>query len=535
MTRIIALALAAAAAVSLSGCGAENLAASGELKEVTTSDQYPLDTNAEVRWWMQLPAQVTAYGSSLNDTKIGEYLLEKTGVKVKFEHPVSGEEEAAMNIMLASDDMPDIVEWNWNKYAGGPDKAIADGVIVCLDSYMDKVLPNLKKVYDEHPQWAEQARSAEGHYYTFPMINEDEELSAYIAMIVRQELLDQAGLEMPETLEEWERVLYAFKEMGIASPLSLRLNNYWLEEVTPFGNFFDLIGTFYHDSQGKVHFGPNEPEKFTPWVELMAKWYQDGILDKEFADADMKRVTAMVANGENGATFASIGGEFGGFLSAIPKDSGIHYRAANVPAKTKGEVGSWWNKSFDVALESAAAITVSAKDKEITARLLDFGYTRDGYMLYNFGKEGESYEMKDGIPTYLPTVVEPEKNGNLTVAQGLSKYSRANYWGPFVRSVDYIHQFYPNEEQKEALKKTASRALDYKYPNVSMPAEDSRKFNDIMTPINTYREETITKIIAGKMPLSELDHYYAELKRMGIEEAVALKQKAYDAYQNAGK
>ncbi|MBE5040303.1 type 2 periplasmic-binding domain-containing protein [Ructibacterium gallinarum] len=535
MKKIIALMLATVTVVSFTACGQKQAVNDTELKEVTTTGEYPMDTDVELRWWMQLPSQVTAYGTSLNDTPFAQYLYEATGVKVKFEHPVSGEEEAAMNILLSSDDMPDIVEWNWNKYSGGPDKAIEDGVILELDSYMDQVLPNLKKVYDEHPDWAKQAQSADGHYYMFPMINEDEELSSYIAMLVRKDLLDKAGLEAPDTLEEWENVLYTFRDMGVETPLNLRLSNYWLEDVTPFGNFFDFIGTFYHDENGTIHFGPYEEDKFTPWVQLMKKWYNDGILDKEFADGDMKRINAMVTNGENGALFASIGGELGGFLSAIPEGSGIEYQAVNVPTKTKGEIGNWWNKGFDVSIDNAATITASSKNKEIAARLLDFGYTQEGYMLYNFGKEGESYEIKNGVPTYLPSIVDPDQNGNLTIAQGMSKCSRANYWGPFVRSVEYIHQFYPSEVQKDALKKTASNTLNYKYPNISLSAEDSKTYNDIMTPIDTYREETITKIISGKMDFSEMENYYAELKRLGIEDAIALKQKAYDEYINAQK
>ena len=527
--RWLAAALALSAACMTGGCrqGAE---VGGELTEVTTTGEYPMDTDAELRWWLALPLQVSAYGSSYNDSDFARYLEEATGVKIKFEHPVAGEGEAALNIMISSGDMPDIVEYNWNSYMGGPDRAINDGIIISIDSYMDKVLPNLKKIYDETPEWAKQAKSAEGHYYSFPMINESEELDSYVAMFVRQDLLDKAGLEQPETLEEWNNVLYTFKEMGIKTPLRISLDTYWQAEVTPFGNPFDYIGTFYHDKDGNVKFGPYEKDKFTPWVEQMAKWYEDGIIDKEFLDNDNKRYTAMVANGENGAIMGSIGGDFGGFLSAIPEGSGIKYTAVGVPTKVKGEIGNWWQKSFDVDATAPASISADSKNKEIAARVLDFGYSDAGYMLYNFGKEGVSYEIKDGVPTYTDLITNPDKNGNLTISQAISKNARASFWGPFVRSVDYIHQFYSTAEQTDALKKTASNAFDYKYPNISLEEKDAKRYNDIITAVDTYRAETISQIIAGKKPLEDMAEYYEQLKALGIEEAIELKQKAYDKY-----
>ena len=70
-----------------------------------------------------------------------------------------GQEAAAFNIMQSSDDMPDIIEYGWSGYPGGPDKAIDDKFITPLNSYIEKVCPNLKKLYDEHPDWAVQMLS----------------------------------------------------------------------------------------------------------------------------------------------------------------------------------------------------------------------------------------------------------------------------------------------------------------------------------------------------------------------------------------
>ena len=143
--RLLAAALIAAVTVTaMTACKEDKDAANAgvELKEVTTPDTYPIQTDVTLRWWAALPNQVTAYGTSRNDTYVDDYLKEFTGIGVSYEHPVAGQEAAAFNIMQSSDDMPDIIEYGWSGYPGGPDKAIDDKFITPLNSYIEKVCPN---------------------------------------------------------------------------------------------------------------------------------------------------------------------------------------------------------------------------------------------------------------------------------------------------------------------------------------------------------------------------------------------------------
>ena len=45
-----------------------------------------------------------------------------------------------------------------------------------------------------------------------------------------------------------------------------------------------------------------------------------------------------------------------------------------------------------------AAITKDNKHVVETVKWLDYKYGEEGSMLFNFGIEGKSYEMKDGLP-----------------------------------------------------------------------------------------------------------------------------------------
>lgn len=520
---------------ALSGCQTTEQTANGgqyALTEVTTADTYPLETDVTLRYWMTVASGVLASQTSFNTTPLKGYLEENTGIKLEFEHPVVGQENEGFNILLASDDMPDIIEWDWVKYPGGPEKAIADDLIIPLNSYIENVSPNFRKLLEEHPDWAVQAMTDEGNYYYYPFIVPDDVLSSYVTFIIRKDLLDKAGLPVPETLDEWETALYAFRDMGVKTPLYLRFSNNEFGIGSPFTGCFGFAAGFYQED-GVVKFGPHEPA-FGEYVKLMKKWYDDGILDKEFADEDSKRRAALATSGENGAMYVSMGSDFGNYLEAIPQGSEIDYVATKIPVRNKGDVPMYAQKNWPIA-EYGAAISTGSKHKELAARFLDYGYSEEGALTYNFGKEGESFTYQDGergshIPTYTPLVTDYNQNGGLSLNQAMCKYTRCTYKGPFPQSVEYIYQYYRTDKQREALGLMQSNTLDYKLPNLSYSTEEQQRYTDIMTPIDTYRSETLAKLISGKLDISYLDTYFEELKRMGIEEAIQITQDAYDRY-----
>ena len=82
-------------------------------------------------------------------------------------------------------------------------------------------------------------------------------------------------------------------------------------------------------------------------------------------------------------------------------------------------------------------------------RFLDYGYSEKGHMLFNFGKEGESYEMKDGNPVYTDLILH--NPDGLSVSDSMKKYLLAMNSGPFVQDEKYIEQYYQYQQQKDAV------------------------------------------------------------------------------------
>ena len=502
--------------------------------EKTTPDTYPIKTDATLRYWLPLSGHVSAHSASLNDTPFAKGLIEKTGINVTFIHPPAGSENEKFSLMIASDDVPDIIEYSWvNNYPGGAEKAINDKAILRLNEIIDAVCPNLKKFYSENPEIEKQMKTESGSFYTFPFVVKASALSTYIGPMVRGDLLEKSGLDAPETIDDWDKMLRAFKKLGVEVPLTLKLNGMDsgdnFANVSAFLGAFGITGTFFV-KDGKVKYGPNEPE-YKDYVELMTKWYADGLLDKNFTDTDGKRITAIMGNGNGGSAFGSAGGEFGKWIPLLKQvDPNAYFVPVKYPVKNKGDRPMYGQKTLPVS-GFGASISAESDNVEIAARLLDFGYSEEGHMYYNFGTEGVSYTMKDGVPTYTDIITDNEKNGGLGIGPAMGKYQRACYNGPFEQDENYIYQFYALDEQKKALDLWPDTdALKYKMPLVPMTAEENNEYTRIMTDVDAYREQVLYKTITGKMPVSQLDEYYQGIKDRGIERAIEIQQAAYDRY-----
>ena len=521
------VALLTLAATTLSGCGAKKVQRSATAIEIekTTPDTYPIETDEKLTYWVQLSGHVSAHSQSLNDTPLAKDLAEKTGITVEFMHPAAGQEQQQLGLLVASNDVPDIIETGWGTYTGGAEKAIKDGVILGLNNIIDTVSPNLKKIFEENPDYDKATQTETGINYVYPFIIPDDILQTFRGPMVRADYLEKFGLTPPETIEEWETMLRTFKENGIKVPLTLRMNSSMFQELSPFIGAYGVGGGFYVDNK-TVKFGPYQPE-YKEFLTLMRNWYSEGLLDPNFTDTDSKRLTAVMASGEGGSAFGSAGGDFGTWIPAAQaQNPDARFVPVNYPVLNKGETPKFGQKNFPIT-GHGAAITAKSKNIELAARFLDFGYSEDGHMTYNFGKEGESYTMIDGKPIYTD-IVTKDKNG---IGPGMGRYIRACYNGPFAQDSGYLMQFYANPVQLEAVKEwSQTDMLNYKLPNAPMTEEENKEYAKIMKDIDTYVEEVMFKTITGKSSLEEIDAYYTELKNRGIERAVELKQAAYDRY-----
>ena len=490
---------------------------------------YPVDTDVTLTYWMSLANNVAPNFAQMGDTPYAKAMAEKTGVNVRFLHPPSGGINEQFNLLVASGDMPDIMERNWLElYPGGPQKAIDDGVILRLNDIIEKHCPNLKALLAANPEWDRMVKTDKGDYYAFPMIREREIMCVWQGPMLRKDWLDELGLAMPETYDEWYTVLSAFKnQKGATAPLSMIPGNY------DFLFGYGADSAFFIGDNGNVRWGGIE-DSFRKYLTMMNKWYRDGIFDPDFATLTMQVVTAKITRGLAGASCGGVGGQMGTW-NGIARASNPDYAliAAPYPVEKKGDKSKIINVDNMYTGAFSAAITTSCKNPVLAARMLDWNYSEEGNLFSNFGIEGVSYTVIDGGPVYTDLIMQ-NPNG-WSVGQAIAAYSRASYGGPFVQNYAYHEQYLTLPEQQEAIRTWLIDDLfERKLPPVTVMPEESGVFARIMGEINPYAEEMQVKFILGTESLNDAswNAYVNNIKKMGIDRAVAIQSAALARYKS---
>ncbi len=471
-------------------------------------------------------------GSSDADSiPVVKYLKENTGIDIDITIPSNdgGQKQEQFNILIASNEYPDIMEWNWAGFKGGAQGAIDQGVIVSLNEYMEAgKMPNFTKYLEEHPEIDRLVKTDDGDYFTVPFIREDEKSRVFNGPILRKDWLDDLELEVPETVDEWENVLTQFKEKkGATAPLTL-LSNFW--NVGAFMGAYGVKDSFIVDDEGKVSYGPIQ-DGYKEFLMKMNDWYTKGLLDNGFAQLDSNMLNSQMTSGKSGAAISAAGGGIGKWLGAMSDDPSYDLVGAKFPVLNKGDKPKFGTKAsaFD---GQGASITTSCPEERLddALKLLDYAYSEEGRNLYNFGKEGVDYEMIDGYPTYTDYIVN-NPDGK-TMSEMLALETRAT-GGPFAQDVRYTEQFLALPQQSAAVENWKYTDDEkYSLPAVSYTKEELEEYTKIMSNVDTLKSEKFVKYIQGTDSFDSWDSYISEIEKMGIEKATQIVQAAYDRYMN---
>ena len=506
-----------AAETTAGGSDAEEAAAPAEVT-------YPLAEGGTLTYWLQLNPNVSANFTNLGETELGKAWQEQTGVTVEFQHPASGQEKEQFNLIVA--------EWQWVKqYPGGPEKAIKDGVIIPLNDIFDQYCPNIKKYLAENPEVDKMIKTDDGNYFAFPFIRGEDKLCYTVGGFIRQDWLDELGLEVPTTVDEWHEVLTAFKEKkGAEAPLCFDWTNF--KDSNPIAFAFK-VGTangtqFILDDEGKVAFAPAQ-EGYKEYLMTLNQWYEEGLIDRDIATLNGDQVTAKMTSDKAGASVGWAASRMQLFMTSAQQTNPEYTLVATpTPTTEKGatpEYGYVENQFPDVA----AAITSSCKNVELAAKFLDYGYSEAGHNLFNFGIEGVSYEMKDGKAEYTDVVTNNPDGWPL--AQSLAKYIRANYNGPFIQDLNYLEQYLQLPTVKECPSVWAvPDARKHTVPNITPTQDESKELATITNELGTYVAEMSLKFIFGTESFDNWDNYIETLNGMKLDRALEIENAALERY-----
>ena len=490
-------------------------------------------------YWAPMSSNVAASLKSFGDMACYVELEKRTGIHLEFQHPPLHQEQDQFNLLVASGKYPDIIEFDWlHSYAAGPGAAIADGVILRLNDLIDKYAPNLSKVLSDHPDWRKQVVTDNGDIYAFPFLRGDPALLTFMGPVIRGDWLDKAGVSAAKTLDDWHTMLTTFKTQKLGAGSTLPFSP-WVGSIPGGWNAWYAAGAFlrhafvgawgitmgFYQVNDTVMFGGLQPE-FQEFAKLMRGWFGEGLIDPDFPSTDQSSFDAKVTSGKLGSMVTLDGNGIGKYMGLV-KDPRFKLVGASYPVLKVGDKPLLGQRDDTYPGVGSAAITTANKHVAETIKELDYGYGDDGHMLFNFGVEGTSYTMVDGYPTYTDELM---RNSSSPPAQAMSRYIRGNFNGPFVQDKRYIEQYYQLQEQKDALQTWLEPSDDRQMPPVTPTQEESRKFASVMNDVNSRYQELFTRIVTGEDSLDNLAGLPAQLKQIGLDDAIKIQQSALDRY-----
>ena len=469
---------------------------------------------------------VKNYGENL----VFQEMEKKTGVKVDWVHPPAGQGKEQFNLMIASNDLPDVIVYDWFSAPGGMKKYVDDGVIIDLTPSISKKAPNFTKLMNENPEAKKQSMDDASKFYCMPMLRLKDSLRVTDGPQVRMDWLENLNLKKPATIDDWYNMLKAFKAQN---PSGWPMTGQKFTGNNGIGNLVGAWGLsydFYVDG-GAIKYGPMNP-KFKDALAFINKLFSEGLIDPDYMLNNREKQDAKVTSGSSGALFAVQPSNFMRTMVESGRDPKFRMEGVSWPTGQAGKPYSLNSSYTYEVVAPCAAVTKKAKNPEEIVAWLDYAYGQEGNMLFNLGVENMTYTMKDGKAENTD-LINKNKDG-LSSSAALGKYTMAlNGWA-MSQDVQYHRQLmmpygYPAADNW----RTADVSLVV--PRLTFTAEETQQVARIKTDIDTYAQEMFDKFTTGKEPLANYDKFTQRLKDMGIEQLTKTYQAAFDRYQKRGK
>ena len=482
----------------------------------------------EVEIWFPFSSTVM---TGMYESEVFQEAERRTNVMINFFHPPVGSETDNFMLRIAADDLPHIF-WNPPAYPGGPVRAVEDGVYLDLTPYYDLgFMPNIYWLRNHHPVHAEEINRGFtddfGRMLAVIMIDIVPS-HPWSGLWLRQDWLDDFGFDVPETIQEWDTILYTWRDAAGHPVLFVNLDM-WFGEETNFGfsGAFDSGFRRWLNMDGTAEFGSVQPG-FADFLELMNRWLSDGILDPDFGTRSYSDYVSEVING-NFLAFGMAYGSLGQMnLSGRHHNPRFQLVPAVTPSSRPGQVTRLGQNNSHVR-SARAFVTDRVRNEGIqepVLRWMDYWYSQDGGDLASYGIEGHSFVWtEEGTFEFIHPILDTPDADFWTVFEVFKRHE----WIYLRDSTAYVME----PEVWECIALWGAQDLTWVFPdNIMLTPEEASDMAGIMTDVNTHTLEQSLAFITGMRPLEEFNNFVAELEGMGLGRATEIQQAALTRYLN---
>lgn len=492
------------------------------------------EENQTLSIWMPDAPHVYAYVDDLDEASISQRQLQlETNITLEFTRHM--EAEVGLSLVIAGGDWPDMFIMGADYYPGGASKGAEEGVFRVLDDVLETELINYNRLLEEDPDLNRQARTADGKIVSLYTVYTEVSKTGN-GPLVRGDWLDNFGMSISDitTIEDYHSYLTRAKnEYGAQL--------YLQSSAVPYNNW--LVGTFgvagfisdtlqrypFYQENGVVKFGILE-QGYYDYMSLMRDWYSEGLITDEFLNWTLIHAgnKDIIVGGKVSMFYwgASIAAQ----LPPLSPDP--DFMLVGVSEVTDGIKNPFGDNG--TRLRNSVEVSNETDNLELTLKFINYGYSERGSTTWSYGQEGLSFEYdENGKPQYTEYMHSRDDGMDLSLTSTIFTCSNV---GPHTVDSGYMLPYY-TKETVDAMELWDS-CVDFDNtcnlpPTLQLSQEDSNTFNSMFGDILTYMSESIPQFMMGGKSLeTDWEPFIAECRRMGIEDCIAMYQRAYDRYMS---
>ncbi len=489
---------------------------------LSTGCSKPVET-MDCDYTMFLPmSPITAnHYSDLNDHPGSLLLEDATGLVIDYQSPMVGQESLTFLLQMVNREVGDLMRVDMGKeYLGGVDDAIADGFIHDVTPLLEEYAPNFMARIAQDDSYALSAYTDTGTMAYFGATLTDEALRGLPSTgpMVNLDYLEEAGLDIPVTIADWEEMLEAFHNMGIV-PLSFGGSDGYAMLYDCFASAYGVtMGNFYFQQEGQVKFSPFE-DGFYQYLSLLHSWYEKGWLETGyFAKSHSENTLKDFNSGKVGSSVFHI--------STMASSQDRRFTPVPYPVLQEGDTTHTREYTLDYYDAPIYINATTIEDPIPLIQWIDFFYSEEGITLSNWGEEGVTYDVDDSGNKQFTELIY---SGNFPSSSKLSKEVLLET----STVLDYPCQsaFFQESVHDLGWEMWGKGDYDWHMPQTySYTIEEYDTVLFEVADMNSYINQMVTYFIIGQEPLSEYDAFVAKLVEMGAEDFLQMEQTALDRY-----
>lgn len=463
------------------------------------------------------------------DAPFYEAFEEATGVSFEIEQMDTQTYTEKLQLMIASDSLPDLVNGLLTIYTNGASQALEEEVIIDIAPYLDEYAPDYKAAIEAFDGGMASVTTDDGKMGAIYEIYSTD--NAYSnGYFIRDDMLKATGLPFPETLDDLLEVAKAMRSNGVDYPLYV--NSDGDETGILIDLWFNQWG--YMDWYWDVDTQHVEYSHVQDYTLDYVQWLREAWQAEAFLSSGASDVMGMTQS-FNDLFKTDAVAIFTGKASTIDEELASLSTPTSVTALScftgdyteQGELMS-------ITGESNVSISANCDDPETLIMALNYLYTKEGAFMNEYGIEGLSYEPNEnGEPRYTDIIMS---NPNVAQRFALAYYTNPSFPGltdPY--AISYSWSTYAQDASSIWRSSYTGNSATFDESLITLTADEQDIINMYMTDLDTRCTEVLYTFVYGDtVPTEEafqsfVNDCYATLH---LQDVLDIYTEAWLRYQN---